>query len=280
VRFLELVDEKALRKKLEEVLPMKLSILKNAYGVDVDFDLESIVAEYSALGKKLKPYFGDVSAEIYNALNSNKNVLFEGAQGTFLDNDFGTYPYVTSSHPLAGGVFCGVGIGPANLSRIIGIAKAYTTRVGEGPFPAELFDSVGETMRKVGAEFGTTTGRPRRVGWLDLNILRTAKRLNGFNEIAITKLDVLCGLEKLLVGVAYNIDGAETKDVPVSLDEVARAKVVYKEFKGFNFEPDKVKTFADLPKEAQDYIIFIEKEVGVKASIISVGPSREQTIVR
>ena len=280
VRFDELINEKKLAEKMDKVYPLKEKIIKAVYEVEPDFTKESIIAEYSALGKKLAKYLGDVSIEVTDAMQAGKNVLFEGAQGAFLDNDFGTYPYVTASHPISGGVFTGVGIGVTKIDKITGIVKAYTTRVGEGPFPTELNDELGEKIREKGAEFGTTTGRPRRVGWLDLNILRTSKRLNSFTEIALTKLDVLNGLAKVLIATSYKVDGKETDQFPYDLEEVAKAQPVYEELPGFDFNPEDIKSFEDLPKEAQDYVKFIEEKLGVKIAIVSVGPKRNQTVMR
>ena len=280
IRFDELINKDAFGKKLDKVLSMKFAIIEKVFGIKAEFTKESIFEEYSLLGEKLKEYLGDISIMVNDAINEGKEVMFEGAQGTFLDNDFGTYPFVTASHPISGGAFTGIGLGVRPVERIVGIVKAYTTRVGEGPFITELNDELGERIRKEGNEFGTTTGRPRRVGWLDLNLLRTSHRLNNFSEIAITKLDVLNGLDELKVAVSYNLDGKEVLDFPTSLLDVAKATPNYKTFKGFNFNPAEIKKESDLPKEAIDYINFIEKEIGVKIKIVSVGPEREQTIIR
>lgn len=279
VRFEELIDKQKLSEKLDKVFPLKLAIIEKVYEAQAPFTKESILEEYGALGEKLKPYFGDVSLEICKALDSNKKVLFEGAQGMFLDNDFGTYPFVTSSHPIAGGAFVGVGMGIKNINKIIGVSKAYTTRVGDGPFPTELFGKESDDLRAKGNEFGTTTGRPRRVGWLDLNVLRTAVRINGASEIALTKLDVLNGLLKIKLGVAYNANGKRTEEFPISTADAAKATVEYKEFPGFNFDPAKIKSKNDFPKEVKDYLAFIERSLGTKIIMISIGPERTQTIL-
>jgi len=278
VRFDELCDEEALKEKLDRVFQLKKRIIEDAYGTKMDFTKEDVFKEYSELGKKLSKYLGDVSLEIHDAIKSKKNVLFEGAQGTFLDNDFGTYPYVTSSHPISAGMFTGVGLGIFNVDRITGIAKAYTTRVGDGPFPTELDGSLGEAIRKKGDEFGTTTGRPRRVGWLDLNILRTAKRLNGYTEIALTKLDVLNGLDELKIATSYEVNGEKTLEFPSNLKDIGAAKVNYEVLKGFDFE--EVSNYSDLPKEARDYVEFIEKELDSPVKIVSIGPERTQTLTK
>jgi len=229
--------------------------------------------------EKLKPYLSDVSLDVSNALESREKVLFEGAQGTFLDNDFGTYPFVTSSHPLAGGAFVGTGIGPISDCRIVGVSKAYVTRVGSGPFPTELADAIGEQIRQKGTEFGTTTGRPRRCGWLDLVQLRTAKRLNGLTELALIKLDVLEGLKEIKVCTQYEFNGQKIGEVPFDSNEWENCKPIYKTFKGFEVN-QKAKKLEKLSKGAQQYVRFIEKELRIPVSIVSIGADREQTIVR
>ena len=279
VRFEELINREKLSAKLDKVYPLKQKIIEKAYDTPAPFTKESILAEYAALGEKLAPFMGDVSLEIHNALEANKAVLFEGAQGMFLDNDFGTYPFVTASHPIAGGMFIGVGIGTAHIDRIIGVTKAYMTRVGGGPMPTELFGTEADALRTKGNEFGTTTGRPRRVAWLDLPMLRTALRINGCNEIAIMKLDVLSGLPKVKIGVSYTINGKETKEFPFDTTAAEKATVNYKELSGFTFDPTKVKKKEDLPKEAREYLEFIAKELNTKIMMVSIGPERSQTIL-
>ena len=279
IRFCDLVDSERLKKKIDKEFEAKEKILKNVYNSEMPASKEEIFAEYNALGKEFAKYYSDVSKEVSTALEAGKNVLFEGAQGTFLDNDFGTYPYVTSSHPTAGAIFTGLGIGIRPIERIIGIVKAYTTRVGEGPFVTELEGELGDSIREKGQEFGTTTGRPRRVGWLDLVLLRTSIRMNGFTEIALTKLDVLTGLEKIMVCTEYECKGKKLQEFPADLDKLSECKPVYKEMSGF--EMDSSATSMDqLPKEAQEYVAFIEKELDIKAKIVSVGPGRKETIVR
>ena len=264
---------------MEEEFTVKSRELEKVYGIKPDFTAESVFKEYAALGEEFKKYLCDVSLEVHEALEKGKNVLFEGAQGTFLDNDFGTYPFVTSSHPIAGAIFIGVGLGVRQIDRVIGLVKAYTTRVGEGPFPTELEGKLGDRIRETGQEYGTTTGRPRRVGWLDLCILRTAARLNGLSEIALTKLDVLSGLEKVSVCTEYEVGGKKVKEFPYSMEEFAQAKPVYRKFDGFEISGME-KKFEELPKEAREYTEFIEKELGVKISFVSIGPGRDETILR
>jgi len=209
---------------------------------------------------------------------SGKNVLFEGAQGTFLDNDFGTYPFVTSSHPTSGGALVGIGLGANTIDKVIGVAKAYTTRVGEGPFVTELKNELGDKIRKQGNEFGTTTGRPRRVGWLDLVLLRTANRLNGTDEIALTKADVLSGIEKLNVCTDYILEGKKTSEVPADVEKISECTPVFKEFRGFEISGNE-KNFEELDTNAKKYIKFIEKELKTKISIVSIGAERQKTIM-
>lgn len=250
------------------------------------FGIEPLSAEdaavaYKAYAERLAPHLVDGSAVIGEALEGGKTVLCEGAQGLLLDLDHGTYPYVTSSSPIAGGATTGLGFGPKHIERIIGVAKAYTTRVGKGPFLTELLDETGDRMRAAGNEFGTTTGRPRRCGWLDLPILRYAVRINGLDELALTKLDVLSGLEKLKVAVAYARDGEQVEHFPAEfgVEALAQWKPVYEELPGWEEDITHVRRREDLPDAAQDYVARIEDELGVPITLIGVGPGREQAIV-
>ena len=279
IRFCELVEEQRLKEKVERQFGEKQNLLQKVFGKEIGQSKEEILADYTALGEEFSKYLGDVSVQVSQALNGGKNVLFEGAQGTFLDNDFGTYPYVTSSHPTAGAVFTGVGIGVRAFDRVIGIVKAYTTRVGEGPFVTELEGELAEKIRTVGAEFGTTTGRPRRVGWLDLPLLRTAIRLNGFTEIALTKLDVLNGLENVKVCTEYECNGERQKEVPADLKDLEKCKPVFEELPGFGVKGSE-KEYSELPEKARSYVEFIEKALGIPIKIVSIGPGREETLLR
>jgi adenylosuccinate synthase len=279
IRFEELVEEEKLKQRIAEVFPIKKAILEKVHGMKVPFSEEDVFKEYNALGKEFKEMLSDVSLEVCNALNAEKNVMFEGAQGTFLDNDFGTYPFVTSSHPISGGAPTGVGIPLNHINRVIGIVKAYTTRVGFGPFPTELKDEIGEHMIEKGKEFGTTTGRKRRVGWLDMPMMRTSMRLNGFTEIAITKLDVLSGLPKLRIANSYTVGEKEIKFFPYSNKGLEKAKANYAEFDGFEITGEE-KSYEELHENARAYLEFIEKEIGCKIKLISIGPGREETIVK
>ncbi|HIH09393.1 MAG TPA: adenylosuccinate synthase [Candidatus Diapherotrites archaeon] len=279
IRFEELVEEKRLQQRIREVFPVKKAILEKVYNIKVPFGENEVFDEYNALGKEFRKYLCDVSLEVCEALENRKEVVFEGAQGTFLDNDFGTYPYVTSSHPISGGVTTGVGMPAAKINRIIGIVKAYTTRVGFGPFPTELTDETGEHLTQKGNEFGTTTGRKRRVGWLDLPMLRTSMRFNGFTELAITKLDVLSGLKKVKVCHSYTVNAKEIKYFPYSNKGLEKAVPNYREFEGFEIT-GKEKKYSELAKNARAYLEYIEKEIGCPIKLVSVGAGREDTILK
>jgi len=279
IRFADLVNGKRLGQRIETFFPGKEKELKAVYGKEMQESKEEILAEYAGLGKEFSQNLGDVSKEVCTALDKGKNVLFEGAQGTFLDNDFGTYPFVTSSHPLSGALFTGVGIGIRPIERVIGIVKAYTTRVGSGPFATELEGKLAEKIRETGKEFGTTTGRPRRVGWLDLVLVRTAIRLNGFTEIALTKLDVLSGLEELQVCTDYELEGRKIRELPADMDLWEKCRPVYKAVPGFEVKGNE-KEFGELQEQARQYVKLVEKEIGIPAKIVSVGPGREETMQR
>ncbi|MEM4326921.1 MAG: adenylosuccinate synthetase [Candidatus Diapherotrites archaeon] len=241
--------------------------------------IEEIIKEYSELGKELKTFLSDVSLEVFESLEKNEEIIFEGAQGTFLDNDFGTYPFVTSSHPLSSGAPTGVGIPFSKITKIIGVVKAYTTRVGFGPFLTELVDKTGEHLISKGNEFGTTTGRKRRVGWLDLPMLRTSMRLNGFTELAITKLDVLSGLKTIKVCTSYKINEKKVNYFPYSNKGIEKAEPIYKDFEGFNIIGTE-KKFEELDKNARIYLEYIEKELKTPIKFISIGAERGQTILK
>lgn len=256
----------------------KNRIIREIYGED-GFDYRQLMDELLSQVEVLKPYVADTSYLVYQNIKEGKKVLFEGAQGTLLDIDHGTYPYVTSSHPIAGGACVGAGIGPTCIDKVLGIAKAYTTRVGEGPFPTELTDELGEKLRQRGCEFGTTTGRPRRCGWLDAVILRYAARVNGLTDLAVTKLDVLDDFPVLKICVGYRYEGKMLYEFPENIGILAKCVPEYIEMPGWQKDLSDVTEWADLPKEAQDYIAKIEELSGVKQSIVAVGPRRSQTIV-
>lgn len=254
-------------------------LLQERYGLQ-PLPADEIAARYCEYARRLQDHLVDGSALVAETLEAGKTLLCEGAQGTLLDIDHGTYPFVTSSSTVAGGALAGLGFGPREVARVIGVAKAYTTRVGAGPFPTELLDEVGQRIREVGGEYGTTTGRPRRCGWLDLTILRYATQVNGLTELALTKLDVLTGIDPLRVAVAYERDGEQTDRFPAEfgVDDLARWRPVYVELPGWTEDIGHARRWEDLPPQAQDYVTFVEEAVGVPITLIGVGPDREQSI--
>ncbi len=277
IRMGDIVDEKAFKERMEEVIPLKQTMLTALKAEKIN--AEKIFETYASYGKKLKQYVRDTTVIIHSLLDKEKTILFEGAQGCMLDIDFGTYPYVTSSHPVSGGVSLGTGISPNKIDTIIGVLKAYTTRVGMGPMPTELTDEIGEHLAEKGNEYGTTTGRKRRCGWLDGVVASYACRLNGVDEIAITKLDVLDGLEKVKICTAYDCKGKEIKNFPSSLSLLSRCKPIYIELDGWETTAG-IKKYEDLPDGAKKYISFIEEYLKKPVTIISNGPSRDETIHR
>ena len=279
LRIIDLMNEAYFTKMLKKLVAEKNEIIKNVYGAEpVDFD--EIRNDYLSMADKIKPYMTDTSLMAYTYLKAGKKLLFEGAQGMLLDIDFGTYPYVTSSHPTSGGVCPGIGIGPQALTEIVGVVKAYTTRVGKGPFTTELKGDLGDKLRKKGNEFGTTTGRPRRCGWLDLVIVKFAARINGITTLAVSRMDTLGGFEKVKVCTGYELNGQITDNYPASLTDLAKYKPVYTEFDGWPTDISHIRNFDDLPGNAKKYIAFIEKITNVSVGMIGVGPQREQCIVR
>lgn len=279
IRMCDFIDPEVFREKLKINFEIKNKIIVDVYGGD-PLDFEAIYSEYREYAEILKPYVTDASVLVYNAIKSGKNVLFEGAQGALLDIDVGTYPYVTSSHPTAGGFCIGTGIGPTLIDEVLGVCKSYTTRVGKGPFPTELNDEIGDGIRQRGCEFGTVTGRARRCGWLDLVILRFAVRVNGLTSLAINKLDTLSGIEKLKVCVAYRKDGTLFEDFPVDISELEGCEPVYETLDGWNDDISSVKRYEDLPLNTKKYIEFIEENLGIKVSMVGVGPSRNQSLIK
>jgi len=278
IRVQDLFDPSILKQKIEAALHDKNQILIKVFnrkGITVD----EVLGEYLGYAQILKPYVVDTALLLDQALKSGKNVLLEGSQGTLLDVDHGTYPFVTSSNPTAGGASTGSGIGPTKITRVIGILKAYTTRVGSGPFPTELFDADGEALRKIGGEVGVTTGRNRRCGWFDAPIARYAVRVNGLTDFFLTKLDVLTGWEKIPVCVAYEIDGVRVEELPASQTDFHHAKPIYEYLPGWKENISKAKSVEDLPNNAKEYVKFLEKVSGAPISAIGVGPGRDETIV-
>lgn len=278
IRVLDLMDSEALPKKLHWTINYKNVILEKLYDVP-PLDADTVIEQYLEYAERLRPHVVDCSLKIYEAIQQRRNILFEGAQGTLLDLDHGTYPYVTSSNPVAGGACVGAGVGPTMIDRVIGVAKAYTTRVGEGPFPTELNDELGEVLCDRGAEFGTTTGRRRRCGWFDAVIGRYAVRINGIDCLAITKLDVLDTLEEIKVCVAYEIDGKRCQHFPSSARLFSRCRPIYKTMPGWQQSTDQCRTLEDLPKQALDYLKFLAELMEVPIALVSLGASRDQTII-
>ena len=279
IRVQDLFDESILRQKVEAALTQKNQLLSKVYN-RAGIKSEEIVRELLSFTERLAPMVSDTALELHQALEAGKTVLLEGGQGTLLDVDHGTYPFVTSSSPIAGGASIGSGIGPTRIDSVIGILKAYTTRVGAGPFPTELFDEWGEFLREKGFEFGTTTGRERRCGWFDAPVAKFATRINGLTDIFLTKLDVLTGIKEIPVCVAYDVDGVRMEEIPVSQSDFHHAKPIYESFPGWDEDITGAKKFEDLPKNAQDYVLALEKLSGTIISAIGVGPDRNATIVR
>jgi len=279
IRIQDLFDENILRQKVEGALHQKNHLLVKIYNRRA-IAVDEIVDDLLSYTERLRPMVADTGLLLNQALDAGKTVVFEGGQATMLDVDHGTYPFVTSSNSTAGGAATGSGVGPNRLTRVIGIVKAYTTRVGAGPFPTELNDESGEWLRSRGFEFGTTTGRPRRTGWYDAPIARYSARINGVTDFVMTKLDVLTGLEKIPVCVAYDIDGVRVEEVPVSQSDFHHAVPIYEEFPGWQEDISAARTFDELPQAAQDYVLAIEAISGSRISAIGVGPDREAIIVR
>ncbi|MFC9983285.1 adenylosuccinate synthase [Microbacterium keratanolyticum] len=279
IRVQDLFDENILRQKVEGALDQKNHLLVKVFNrraVTVD----EIVEELLSYADRLRPMVADTGLLLEQALRNDEVVVFEGGQATMLDIDHGTYPFVTSSTATAAGAAAGSGVGPGRLDRVVGIVKAYTTRVGSGPFPTELFDAQGDWLRSRGFEFGTTTGRPRRVGWYDAPITRYATRINGITDLVLTKLDILTGLEQIPVCVAYDVDGVRFDDVPVNQTDFHHAKPILEYFPGWSEDISKARTFDELPQNAQDYVLALEKMSDTRISVIGVGPARDEIIVR
>ncbi|MBZ9693149.1 adenylosuccinate synthase [Clostridium sp. M14] len=277
IRVCDLMHEDVFKEKLEENIRMKNEYITKVLGGE-PLSFSEILNEYLEFAKKLRPFVQDTSVKVYDNIKANKTVLFEGAQGMLLDIDYGTYPYVTSSNTTAGGVCSGIGIGPNMITNAVGITKAYTTRVGKGPFPTELLDETGDWIREKGHEYGVTTGRSRRCGWLDLVIVKTAARVSGLTSLAVTKIDTLAGLEKLKVCVGYKFDGKVIDYFPASLEDLAKCEPVYEEFDVWDDSVAEARTYEELPENAKKYLNRIAEFTDTKISIIGVGPKREQTI--
>ncbi|MBO8197663.1 adenylosuccinate synthase [Streptomyces smyrnaeus] len=277
IRVQDLFDESILLQKIEAALDFKNQVLAKLYNRRA-ISPQQVAEELLGYAEQIRGYVADTTLILNDAIDEGKVVLFEGGQGTLLDVDHGTYPFVTSSNPTAGGACTGAGVGPTKISRVIGILKAYTTRVGAGPFPTELFDDDGEALRRIGGEFGVTTGRNRRCGWFDAVIARYATRVNGLTDFFLTKLDVLTGWEQIPVCVAYEIEGERTTELPYNQSDFHHAKPVYEYLPGWSEDITKAKTFGDLPRNAQAYVKALEEMSGAPISAIGVGPGRDETI--
>ncbi len=278
IRFIDLLMPERFKQTVRTVLDEKNFQFENYFGVDT-VDPDAVIDQYLGFAEILKPFIADTSVELMKGIREDKKVLFEGAQGTHLDIDHGTYPYVTSSNTVSGNACCGSGVGPKDISGVIGIVKAYTTRVGAGPFPTELLDETGDYMQSKGAEFGATTGRRRRCGWLDVVILNNASRLNGLTGIVLTKMDVLGGLETLKICTGYKYKGAVIDTFPTDLEVLAECEPIYETLPGWTEDITSVKEFRDLPLNAKRYVQRVEELTRVPVDIVSVGPGREETIV-
>lgn len=279
IRVCDLQDWDVFQEKLKSTLEIKNAEIEKVYGGE-PFDYDEMVAQFKQLREKMLPMICDSVSLVNEALEQDKVVLFEGAQANMLDINYGTYPFVTSSSPTSAGVLEGAGVPPQSLTRIIGIVKAYSTRVGEGPFITELLDEQGEDLRQKGFEFGATTGRPRRCGWLDLPVVKQAVRINGLTDIAITKIDILSGYDKIPVCVGYEMNGKQIDYVPASLKAYGECKPVWKVFNGWNEDISNVRNYEDLPENCRKYVEFIEEYTGTSVSLVSVSPEREGNIIR
>ncbi len=277
IRIIDLLDKVELEKKIRRNVEEKNNIIKNLFKKE-ELDVEKIVTNYLAYNETITQYIADVPLFLDEAIKNGKSVLMEGAQGALLDVDHGTYPFVTSSNPTSGGACIGVGLPPTKISSVFGIVKAYTTRVGLGPFPTELLGEEGEELREWGAEFGATTGRPRRCGWFDAFLLNYSRMINGIERVAITKLDVLSNMDEIKVCVAYELDGKKLKSFPTTESELAKIVPIYETLPGWKTDITNVKNYEDLPSETKNYLSFIAEHSGFEISIISVGPKRDQTI--
>lgn len=279
IRVVDLLNRDILAKKIKTALEEKNTMLRHLYDSE-GLDVDKIIEEYVEFDRLVDPYITDTAEYLNLALKEGKTILAEGAQGALLDVDFGTYPYVTSSHPTVGGCCTGLGLPPTHINRVIGVAKAYATRVGNGPFPTELNDDLGEQIRKIGHEFGATTGRPRRTGWLDLVALKYTAMINGLTELTITKLDVLSGLEEIKVCTQYHYDGKQSSRFPSELQTLEKVVPIYESLKGWSEDISQITDYAALPQTTRDYLDYIADFTGVPVRIASTGPARETTIVR
>ncbi len=278
IKIIDLLDKEELAKKIKRNLEEKNNLLKNVYHRE-ELDVDKIIEEYSAFDEAIDPYITDVPNYLNRAIEEGKSILMEGAQGALLDVDHGTYPYVTSSNPTSGGACTGTGIPPTKITDVFGIVKAYTTRVGLGPFPTELLDETGEKLRTIGAEYGATTGRPRRCGWSDAFLLKYSATINGISKVAITKLDVLSHFDEIKVCVGYELNGKKLNTFPATAGILEKVKPIYETLPGWQQDITKAKSYDELPTETKDYLKFISQQAGFELGIISVGPRRRETII-
>ncbi len=276
IKIVDLLNRKSLEEKIRKNLEEKNILLKKVYD-HAELDVEEIIKEYVEFDKTIDKYIKDVPSFLNQAINDGKSILLEGAQGALLDVDFGTYPFVTSSNPVSGGACTGSGIPPNKITDVIGVVKAYTTRVGHGPFPTELTDDVGEELRKIGSEYGATTGRPRRCGWFDAFLVKYSVMINGIDSVAITKLDVLSHLKEIKVCVGYSLNSKTLKSYPTDVDRLSSVKPIYETLPGWTTDISNCKSYSELPQNTKDYLDFIAKNAGFKIDLVSVGPKRSQT---
>lgn len=278
IRVCDLIDREEFAAKVRDVLKIKNLILQKVYN-HAPLDAKEIIREYEGYADKLRPLVCDTIALLNDEIDAGKKILFEGAQATMLDIDYGTYPFVTSSHPISGGVGIGAGVAPKKINAVVGVVKAYCTRVGEGPFPTEQLNEIGDKLREAGHEFGTVTGRPRRTGWLDACIVKYAGQLSGTDYMAVTRLDILDGFDEIKMCTAYKIDGEIINEIPASLKILAKVEPVYETFAGWKTDISKIRRYEDLPVNARKYLERMSEVSGIEIGIVSVGPNRDQTIV-
>ncbi len=278
IRVCDLIDSEEFSKRVRDVLKVKNLILEKIYN-HAPLDAEEIIREYEGYAEKLRPFVCDTIALLNEQVDTGKKILFEGAQATMLDIDYGTYPYVTSSHPISGGVGIGAGVAPKKIDTVVGVVKAYCTRVGEGPFPTEQLNEIGDKLRNAGHEFGTVTGRPRRTGWLDACVVKYAGQLSGTDYMAVTRLDILDSFDEIKMCTAYKIDGKIINEIPASLKVLAKVEPVYETFAGWKTDISKIRRYEDLPANARKYLERMAEVTNIKLGIVSVGPNRDQTIV-
>lgn len=278
IRVCDLIDGEEFAKRLKDILAQKNFVLEKVYNHE-PLDYEKILAEYNSYAEKIAPHVCDTISMLNDEISAGKKILFEGAQATMLDIDFGTYPYVTASHPISGGVGVGSGVAPKKIDKVVGVVKAYCTRVGEGPFPTEQLNEIGDKMREKGHEFGTVTGRPRRTGWLDACVVKYAGQLSGIDYMAVTRLDILDSFDEIKMCVGYKIDGKVLNEIPASLKILAKVEPVYETFAGWNTDISKIRSYEDLPANAKKYLERMAEVTNIKLGIVSVGPNRDQTII-